>query len=322
MGEIVSAFGSSHAFTFMEPAGWDDFRQRNRQSFKRRYGTEPPEQQRVETETLEDNNTRYGRIRAAHDDIRTALSKTRPDVLIVIGDDQNELFTAANVPQLALYTGGEFRLSPRFTKTDRVYSSHDALAGTLMTQGVAEGFDIADIGEFPSDELSSHAHSQVIEAFAADATIPVVLVYLNAIHYPAIEPRRCHAFGQMLSRVIEARPKDERVAVCASGGWSHFTAGYPWRVYDGPHTYGAISETFDRSIAECLRRGEGDELTQLSSQDLLENGQIELRAWIAMLGAIGSAPPDTLVYEPFYRAIMGMAVASWTRERLEGTGRC
>lgn len=312
MGKIVAAFGSSHAFTFMDPGQWDDFRGHNRQSYQRRQGTEPPEQPAALAETLEDNRTRYGRIRAAHETVRRTLRETQPDALIVIGDDQNELFSDANIPQLALYTGGDFRLSRRFTKAGATYRSHCDLAQALLEQGVHDGFDIAAIGKIPSGELPSHAHCQVLDAFLPDASIPVVPVFLNAIHHPAIEPRRCYAFGEMLARVVATRPEAERVALCASGGWSHFTAGYPWRAYRGPFSYGAISETFDRDIAERLRSGAGWKLADLSGSDLLTHGNIELRTWIAMLGAIGSSPPSDLVYEAFYRAVMGMAVATWS----------
>ena len=43
----------------------------------------------------------------------------------------------------------------------------------------------------------------------------------------------------------------------------------------------------------------------------MANGDIELRTWIVLLGIIGNTAPQLTVYEPFYRAIMGMAVVSW-----------
>ncbi len=39
----------------------------------------------------------------------------------------------------------------------------------------------------------------------------------------------------------------------------------------------------------------------------------ELRQTIVMLGALGAAVPEILHYEPFYRAIMGIAVGCWDR---------
>ena len=80
----------------------------------------------------------------------------------------------------------------------------------------------------------------------------------------------------------------------------------------GRFGYGAISEEFDRSLIRRIETGEGNAFTELTSEDLLEHGDIEFRAWIALLGAIGARPSQFAVYEPFYRAIGGMAVASWS----------
>ncbi len=314
MGKIVAGLASSHAFTFMEPGRWDEFREKNRASMKRRYGAEPPAQPGVAAETPEDNAARYAHIRAALDALRRQLRDTRPDALIVIGDDQNEHFTVANIPQLAVYVGRDFRLSSRFSKTKASYRAHQALAEDLLEQGVREGFDLASIGAFNNEELAAHAHAQVLDAFLPEAGIPVVPIFINAIHYPAIAPTRCYAFGQMLARAIGRRPENERVAICASGGLSHFTAGYPWKKYTGPHTHGAICQDFDRQAVAWMQVGAGDKLAALSDRDLLCHGDVELRSWIALLGALGPVAADFVVYEPFYRALMGMAVASWSPE--------
>ncbi|MFC7655306.1 hypothetical protein ACFQV8_00925 [Pseudonocardia benzenivorans] len=118
-------------------------------------------------------------------------------------------------------------------------------------------------------------------------------------------------------RVAQSRPEGERIAIYASGGWSHFTAGYPWAAYRGPHTHGAIDTAFDREVLQLLEDGEGRKLAELNDADLLEHGEIELRAWIALVGALGDRPADFIVYEPFHRALMGMAVAAWTPQPAE-----
>ena len=67
-------------------------------------------------------------------------------------------------------------------------------------------------------------------------------------------------------------------------------------------------------IGEALKRGEGEKLAQLSSADLLANGDIEMRSWLVLLGTVGSRPGRVLAYEPFYSAVMGMAVSYWDME--------
>ncbi len=61
-----------------------------------------------------------------------------------------------------------------------------------------------------------------------------------------------------------------------------------------------------------LQSGVLDEITALSGEDLLQHGEVEFRAWIVIAGAMQGAKTSLAVYEPFYRAIMGMGVASWT----------
>ena len=74
--------------------------------------------------------------------------------------------------------------------------------------------------------------------------------------------------------------------LCASGGMSHFTGGYPWKAYRGPYSYGGINEEFDREILDWMAHGDGEKVAQLTSDDLLKNGDIELRSWITLLGAV------------------------------------
>jgi hypothetical protein len=43
----------------------------------------------------------------------------------------------------------------------------------------------------------------------------------------------------------------------------------------------------------------------------LDHGEIELRSWIVLAGAVGAVRAQVLAYEPLYRGLMGMAVAQW-----------
>ena len=311
MGKIVGGMATSHAFTFMDPDDWDGFRERNRESYLRRRGHEPPVQPQVATETLAGNKARFERIRRAHAALRRQIEDDRPDAIVVIGDDQDEVFDERNIPQLAVYTGGDFALSSRHCRSSARYRTHAALAEALIETGIHDGFDIARLGAFAEGELGSHAHAQVLEALLPAAAIAVVPVFVNAIHTPAIEPGRCYAFGQMIRGAIERDEAIGRVIICASGGLSHFTAGYPWARYDGQFGHGAICEAFDRAALAAIEAGQGRRLAGHSGAELLRHGEVELRTWITLLGALGDVPSRFTVYEPFYRGIMGMAVASW-----------
>ncbi len=311
MGQLTLAMATSHAFAFMDFDTWDEFRARNRSIYQTRYGVTPPVLPELERESVVDSRSRFERIKAAHERLREALAREKPDALILIGDDQNENLTIANLPQIAVYSGKSCKLAKRFSPTELTFHTHAALVDDIMENGLAQGFDIAALGELSEGTLKSHAHAQVLEALLPDTSTPVVLLFVNAIHYPAPEPRRCYALGKLIAEIVAKRPAGERIALCGSGGLSHFTAGYPWKSYSGGFHYGSISQDFDQRALTQIRAGEGRKLAELSSLDLLANGEIELRAWITVLGAVGAVKPDFTVYEPIYRALMGMGVAMW-----------
>ena len=317
MGKIIAGMASSHAFALSDPTRWDKSREMVRSRYKQRYGVEPPVHPQISAETQEQRQLRYKPIREGLDFLRERLKEKKPDALILIGDDQNEHFKEDNLPQIAIYLGSEVFTTERqegARKRGPRYRCHSELANDLLNGLVECEFDIAFCKYFPQDELIAHAHGPILRTVMPEADIPVVLLFVNALHLPTISPRRCYRLGQAMQGIIERRPSRERVVICASGGLSHFTAGYPWRVYKGPYTFGSISEEFDRRVLELMARGEGDKLAGLTSQDLLENGDVEMRSWITLLGAVGKVPAQVLAYDALYSGIMGMGVAYWELE--------
>ncbi len=169
---------------------------------------------------------------------------------------------------------------------------------------VEAGFDVATVVDFRETTLHSHAHGEIVANILGDHQIPVVLVFLNAVHVPSLSPKRCFALGRAIADAVRSRrPADERIGLYASGGLSHFTAGYPWAAYHGLHAHGSIDDEFDHRTLELLSSGKGFELSNLTSEDLLNSGNIELRSWICAVGAVGgNTPPWASVYEHSPRA--------------------
>ncbi|MFM9967148.1 MAG: hypothetical protein ACKVQK_01915 [Burkholderiales bacterium] len=310
MGKIVAGLASSHAFTMMDPSQWEEFRAKNRALYERIYGNAPPVHAGVEKESIEENRLRFAHINEGLDRLRENLKAAKPDVLIVIGDDQNENYLSNNLPQMAIYLGEKFVAVDRFKKERRTFRNDVAFAEELFVGCVEAGFDMSSSRSFANDELISHAHAPPLGVLLPEADIPVVLLFVNAIHVPAVNPDRCFQLGQTLARIIASGPA-RRVAIYASGGLSHFTAGYPWKHYKGAEIYGGICEEFDRNALRMMSEGRGAELAKLSSADLLLHGDVEMRSWITLLGCVGETKAEVLAYEPFYRAIMGMGVGYW-----------
>ncbi|GAT12219.1 extradiol ring-cleavage dioxygenase [Mycolicibacterium novocastrense] len=312
MGEIVAGYASSHAFTFIPPPRWEGFRIKNRQSYTLRRGKTPPDPAGRYEEPFDDAAARYAHIENGLQRLRDSIRQDRLDCLIIIGDDQNENFDGSALPQIAIHTGDGFTVSDRFLPDARFWKSSPELSRDLSEHTVEAGFDVATVVDFRETTLHSHAHGEIVANILGDHQIPVVLVFLNAVHVPSLSPKRCFALGRAIADAVRSRrPADERIGLYASGGLSHFTAGYPWAAYDGPRVHGSIDDEFDRRTLKCLATGNGYELSKLTSEDLLNSGNIELRSWICAVGAVGGNTPWASVYEPIPRALMGMAVA-WT----------
>jgi aromatic ring-opening dioxygenase catalytic subunit (LigB family) len=308
---IVGAFATSHAYTFQEPETWDARRERSKTNVSRKAGRPASDTAQAKAETLEDNRARYAPIRDAHARIRKKLNDARPDAILLIGDDQDENFTADNIPQLLIYTGGEYIADDWDRKHSARVANHPGIARTLVEGCLGEGFDVSWSSALRDGKLLSHAHAEPLLYLMRDCGAPVIPLFVNAVHPPSPTAARCYAFGQALARVIE-RNVPERILLCASGGLSHFSPSHPWKHHVGSRYVGDISVEFDRRIVEWMQAGEGEKLARLTNHELIEHGEAELRQWIVMLGALGAVKPEFLVYEPLYRSIMGMGVGWWS----------
>ncbi|MDE2838772.1 MAG: extradiol ring-cleavage dioxygenase [Chloroflexota bacterium] len=311
MGKIVLGMASSHAYTFEDPADWDARRVRTQTNYKNRYGTMPADVPQVALEDPQENQVRFGSIRNGLEHLRDHLKALRPDVLIMIGDDQDENFREDNLPQFAIYTGGEFILSDRASKREVTYQCDTELAGQILEGCIDRDFDLASSNRMPGGSLTSHAHTQPLVFLDIEEEMAVIPVFVNAIHIPAPSPSRCYALGRAIGEVIALVGDNKRVALYASGGLSHFSAGYPWPHYDGPHTVGSIAVDYDRGLVDLMKKGSNHRFAELTQKDLIDNGEIELRQWIVLLGALGDQTPHHFAYEPFFRGVMGMAVSCW-----------
>jgi aromatic ring-opening dioxygenase catalytic subunit (LigB family) len=312
MGKMIAAGASSHAYAFDSMDDWENRRKRTRGNYTKRYGTEPPEQPQVASESFENNRIRFGEIESGIRTIQQNFQEQKPDAIIIIGDDQDENFSEENLPQFSIYIGESVNYYDSHSKARGTQPCHAELAWDLLEKSAERGFELSYSKTLPKGELISHAHAPLIRMIDPEGTIPVVLVFVNAIHVPGPSPARCYQLGETLRSIIESREGSERIAVYASGGLSHFTAGYPWPYYKGDHTVGAICEEFDRKIVQLMREGKGKELMKLTSADLVANGEVEFRQWIILMGMLGEARPEFLHYHALYRALTGMAVGYWS----------
>jgi hypothetical protein len=232
------------------------------------------------------------RVHAAYAEVKRRLAAARPDVVGVIGGDHIEGFFLNAVPALAVFVGR--RAAGEFGRYRYAFDVHEPLARALVEQGIEAGFDLAYSQELPLD----YAFYVPLHFAMPEPARPIVPLYVNVYLPPQPTPRRCYAWGEALRRILDARA--ERVALVASGGLSHFP---------GTDRYASPDYDFDRALLAALAEGRGAETARLTGEELDKAGNVELRTWITLLGALGDARAEALCYEPSWHH--GNAVVAW-----------
>jgi 2,3-dihydroxyphenylpropionate 1,2-dioxygenase len=232
------------------------------------------------------------RVHAAYAEVKRRLVGARPDVVAIVAGDHIEGFFLDAVPALAVFVGA--RAAGEFGHYRYAFDVHEALARAIVEQGIEAGFDLTYSQDVPLD----YAFYVPLHFTMPEPRLPVVPLYVNVYLPPQPTPRRCYAWGQALRHILDAR--SERVALVASGGLSHFP---------GTDRYASPDFDFDRALLASLAEGRGAETARLTGEELDKAGNVELRTWITLLGAMGGAPAEVLCYEPSWHH--GNAVVAW-----------
>ena len=328
MAQIVLGIASSHSPQLSTPAElWKLHAERDRQNkdlwfHGRSYNFEQLLEERqgdhFERQLDEETwNRRYEECERGVAALGQTLQEANPDLLVIIGDDQRELFLDDGMPTLAVYWGEQAESNPvpleelppsirpaAWARGER----HEwlpcvpELGRHIVERMMEEGFDVAQLTRQPAGRSLGHAFMFVRTRLMKDRIIPMVPVMINT-YFPPNQPTagRCYAFGQALRRAVESWDgghTSTRVGVVASGGLSHFV----------------IDEDLDGRILDGLKRKDPGALDL--PQNLLTSGTSETRNWIALAGAAEHLEPDVLGYVPTYRSAAGtgcgMAFARWS----------
>jgi hypothetical protein len=245
--------------------------------------------------------------RAEHDIERLGadLRALDPDLLIVVGDDQQELFSFDNLPALSVYYGARvstlrpddgpgadafFTEMRRGQGTDgRSYAGDVDAAVHLIGALIDEGFDVAASNAPPEGTGFGHAFGWVLGRLLPDAGIPAVPIMVNT-YFPPNQPTpvRCYDLGTAVERAVASLPGDRRVAIIASGGLSHFV----------------VNTELDRRVLDAMDAHDAATLRGLPPR-LLNSGSSEIRNWLVVAGAVTGLAPRWRDYIPAYRTAAG-----------------
>ncbi len=257
---------------------------------------------------------------AALDRLADEIEAADPQVVVIVGDDQDELYSKKNMPAVALYYGDEIithehevlaqagtpAWAEKVTRgwaVDKIHRFPGApeLALELIEGLLARDVDIGACGEVedPAKAGFGHAYGFVLTRLFRKS-IPVVPILLNTYYPPnVLSPRRCVAIGRALREAIESSKSDVRVAIVASGGLSHFV----------------VDEELDKFVLEAFETGNVSALETIP-RGALNGGSSEILNWVMTAGAIEHLRPKWMHYVPVQRTPagtgIGMAFGAWT----------
>lgn len=335
MAKIVSVMCMSHSpYLFAGPEDWERARAA-RAAIPDAFDSSVP------IDSAEENTAKQQRCVDAMARLRAVVESSRPDVILVFGDDQLEQFSFQNFPALCLFTGDRFsgyKLSPYAglpipgrprdknprTKEHWVeLEGHPELARHLMTDLMRQGFDLAFSNEVNEHGIG-HAFTRPFVHLRPEYDIPVLPVYINCYYGPQPTGMRCYQFGKAIAEAIESFPGDLRVAVLGSGGLWHT-----------PMVKRAqICKAFDSSVVDAVTSGDAeamarafdsfepefdpadaDEVDRLSAGTGMVlgfgSGTGETRNWIAAAATVDGIPGHMIDYIEINASPIGAGFAYW-----------
>jgi hypothetical protein len=329
MADIVLGIGTSHGpMLSTPPEGWDlrvpdDLRMRHHYRGRTWTYDELLRERRgdrlAEQIGLEMWRRRHAECRSAIEQLAQVFAACKPDIAVLIGNDQMECFDDGLVPAFAVLYGDTIVNSEY--SADRLaglppgiavsvpghippggaeYPAAAELGLCLIRASMSDGFDVAAMKRLPRNE-TPHAFGFVFRQIMRDVVIPSVPVFINTF-YPPNQPRieRCFEFGKSLARAIRSWPSGARVVLIASGGLTHFV----------------IDEEVDQTLFRALRAGEISALSALG-EATFQAGTSEMKNWVPLAGAMAEVgfSPKIIDYVPCYRTAAGtgnaMAFVQW-----------
>ena len=340
MAEIIYGFGTSHSpLLATKPEQWDLRAEADRQlpahpyqgktySFDELVDLRKDENLAVQNK-VEVRRERYDRCQNHLAFLSQEIERVAPDVLVIMGNDQREVFQTDHTPAFAVYHGDTV-LNKALTqerldamrpgiavsawanvpeKEDVQYPGQPDLAYHIIKSVMADKFDVSASNQMPNGRFGEngipHAFGFIYHRLMGDMKIrPVetVPIFVNTF-FPPNQPssERVLEFGKAVGKAIRSWDSDKKVAVAATGGFSHFV----------------VDEEMDRRMFNAMVSGDEQSITS-EPESNFQSGTSEIKNWIAAMGTLDDTGLGfgVIDYIPCYRSEAGtgnaMMFGTWT----------
>jgi hypothetical protein len=253
------------------------------------------------------------------------FAEAAPDILVIMGNDQREVFQPSHTPGFLVYYGDTVvnkavtaeamqGMSPGIAEsvwgtnpeTDITYPCEPGLANHIISTLIREEFDVAASNELPRGDDGPrsipHAFGFLYRRILNDRPIITVPIFTNTF-FPPNQPtaKRVLEFGKAVGRAIRSWDSDLKVAVSATGGFSHFV----------------IDEDLDHRILDALANRD-DAAIIGEPESSFQSGSSEIKNYIATAGVLDGTglKMELLDYIPCYRSEAGtgnaMVFMTWS----------
>lgn len=270
--------------------------------------------------SLEERTIRHAKCQAAITKMADIWEEVKPDVAVIMGNDQKELFTDDLIPAFSVFSGDTLYNQPATEEqiplmAPGIHEAEDGhnppeyteypglpeLGNHIIKTATEAGFDVTRMNKLPEHEghWSSgvgHAFGYIYRQVMRDKVVPNIPVITNTF-FPPNQPtaKRCFDFGKTIGQAISSWDSDLKVAVFGSGGMSHFV----------------IDEDIDQLFMDAIANRDASALINLG-EGYFQTGTSELKNWIAAAGILFDTDlkGEMVDYVPCYRSEAGTGTAN------------
>jgi Catalytic LigB subunit of aromatic ring-opening dioxygenase len=285
---------------------------------------------------------KYENIQRNLDELQRCFIEVNPDVVVMIGDDQDEMFFDDNYPMISVYWGDTLTHYPRASTQRPGDSEAGRIASSVYGTETIDYPIQKDLGLHLIESLAEQdfdvAHSRYMKE-EYGGTIGPATWYLNYQRVRA--PRKqgmAHAFSFPICRWFGAkRPPAVPITIntCYPPNWISPRRAYnlgkavkqaieAWDsearvaiVTSGGLSHFTVDEELDRAAIKGLTEANSEILTSLPRYKL-QSASTEVLNWVTAAGAMEGTPMTLMMYEPGYRSPAGTgcgcAVGRWEVE--------